>query len=337
MKYQEEKTDANASKQLYLDGIESLIAQRQTEGACAREAYVKDIFTDPERYRMEFRRMLGWPLVDHETKGLPTVASCEKLSEEDGYTLYRMGFEILDGLVMTGLFFRRDGEGKRPLVIVQHGGLGTPERISGVLGTTGNYCDMLTRVIDRDVHAFAPQLLLWSGEYQVEFDRQKIDARLKRVGSSITAVEVYGIMRILDWFETQEYVSTLGMVGMSYGGFYALYTAAIDTRLVSTHSCSFFNSRDAVPWQDWTWNNSAFLFDDAEIAALVWPRRITLNIGTSDALFDWKIGVESFDRLKAMCADAGVDTDWAELVLFDAPHEFNRDDAPIDRVINDLK
>ena len=142
-------------------------------------------------------------------------------------------------MLQTGLFFQKD-EKKRPLVIVQHGGLGTPEFISNFYDDTANYNHMLERVVQYDVHAFAPQLLIWSQEeYQLPFNRQEIDARLKRVGSSVTAVEVYGIMRILDWFEAQDYVKNFGMVGLSYGGFYTLTTTALEPRIQSAVSCSY--------------------------------------------------------------------------------------------------
>ena len=179
--------------------------------------------------------MLGWPLVGFSTKKLSNVKS-ELLSEEDGYEIYRMQFEILEGVNLTGLFFKQSVYEKKPLVIVQHGGHGTPEQLSGMYGNTANYNDMLKRVRRYGVHVFAPQLLLWRDEYNVPFDRRAIDGRLKRVGSSITAIEVFGIMRILDYFEYQEYVSCFGMVGLSYGGFYPLYTAAVDTRIKSAIS-----------------------------------------------------------------------------------------------------
>lgn len=50
-----------------------------------------------KKHRDNFKKMLGWPLVGQETNVLPEVAS-EKLSEEEGYSIYRMQFEILDGL-----------------------------------------------------------------------------------------------------------------------------------------------------------------------------------------------------------------------------------------------
>lgn len=336
MQYRESKDITRQYKQNYADGIERIIDARQKDAERVRAAYTKSIFEDAPRYREDLKAMLGWPLVGHHTDSLPYSVT-EKIAEEETHTVYRMQFEILDGLMMSGLFFRAKNvspDGKDPLVIVQHGGLGTPEHIAGFYGSTTNYNGMLERVIRHGVHAFAPQLLLWGEKYDIPFDRRAIDARLKRVGSSITAVEVYGITRILDYFEVQDYVSGLGMVGLSYGGFYTLFTAALDTRILSAVSCSFFNRRDRFGWSDWVWQSSAEKFDDAEIACLVYPRRLWLGVGNADELFEAKYAEESFKKLEALCKTVG--TDWVKLTVFDGKHEFYRDDTPILQLIQDL-
>ena len=333
MQYRENKEATQQYKQNYADGIERIIESRQKDAARVRAAYTKSIFEEAPRYREELKAMLGWPLSGHTSDALPSVVT-EKLAEEETHSIYRMQVEILDGLTMSGLFFRAKVSEKAPLVIVQHGGLGTPEHISGFYGSTTNYNDMLERVIRHGVHAFAPQLLLWNEKYGVPFDRRAIDARLKRVGSSITAIEIYGIIRILDYFETQDYVSRFGMVGLSYGGFYTLFTAAVDTRILSAVSCSFFNTRDRVGWSDWVWQSSAEKFDDAEIACLVYPRRLWLGVGNADELFEAKYAEESFKKLKTLCETVG--TDWVKLTVFDGKHEFYRDDAPILQLTRDL-
>ena len=334
MNYREELAQTNEFKERYLSGINDLILKRQEEFSENRKVLVKDIFSTPEDYRRDLKKMLGWPLVGYTGGAAPKVRS-ERIAEEDGYSVYRMSFEILPELEMTGLYFRMETDEARPLVLVQHGGLGTPELISGIYGSTANYNDMLERVIRHKVHAFAPQLLLWDREkYGIEFDRAAIDVSLKRVGSSITAIELYGMMRILDHFETQSEVSSFGMVGLSYGGFYTLYMSAVDTRIRSAISCAFFNTRDAYRWSDWTWFNSAEKFDDAEVACLSYPRRLCIEIADKDSLFDYKNGFSSFERIKELSSDVGGD--WIDLICFDGTHEFCRDDAPIERLINDL-
>lgn len=331
MIYSEEKEKSKEFKTNYLKGLEDVITSREKQAENVRKEYAKDIFKTPEKYRKDLKNMLGWPLVGYEDDFLGVES--ELLSREDGYSIYRMQFEILKGLKMTGLFFKQDGE-KKPLVIVQHGGLGTPELVSGMYGNTENYNDMLRKVIECGVHAFAPQLILWDDKYEVGYDRKEIDGRLKRVGSSITAVEVFGITKIIDYFEKEYSIRSFGMVGLSYGGFYTLFTTAIDTRIKSAISCSYFNRRDKYGWSDWVWQKSSEKFDDAEIACLVYPRKLCIEIGDKDKLFDYKYGVESFEKLKELCREVG--TDWVEMIVFDGTHEFCKDDGPIQKLVKDL-
>lgn len=334
MHYKEPKEKSKKYKENYVNGLLNIIEQRQKEAEKIRNEYSKDIFENPEKYRNDLKMMLGWPLTDLKKSENPKVVA-EKLSDEHGYTVYRMQFEIACGLKITGLFFCLDTEEKKPLVIVQHGGLGTPEFVSGFYGNTSNYNNMICRVIKQDVHVFAPQLLLWGDEYETVYDRKAIDAQLKRVGSSITAVEIFCISRIIDYFQNQKFVLSFGMVGLSYGGFYTLFTAAIDTRIKAAISCSFFNSRDNYTWSDWTWFKSAYMFDDAEIAALVYPRKLCIEVGTRDELFDCSEAVKSFDKLKSMTKSVG--NEWLEdIIVFDGIHEFCKDDAPIERLTAEL-
>ena len=333
MIYREDIEVSKKYKESYAAGIEKLIAEKQSEAIEKRRAYSENIFKNPEKYRTDLKKMLGWPLVDYTPEGIPAVNSI-KLSDEGEYTLYRLQIEILSGVSLCGLYFRKNREGKRPMVLVQHGRLGTPERISGAYGETYNYHDMLERVRRCGVDVFAPQLLLWDEHYAVPYDRYSTDARLKRLGSSICAVELFGFTRILDYFQSKEEYSSFGMVGLSYGGFYTLYTAAIDKRITSSISCSFFNSRDAFAFCDWTWYRSAEMFDDAEVACLVYPRRICLEMGDGDQLFALRHTMSSYERIKELAVDVG--TDWVELLPFAGVHEFCKDDAPIERLVNDL-
>ena len=333
MIYKEELKQSNVYKENYVQGIRDLISRKQQEAAEKRKEYIKNVFADTEKYREDFKKLLGWPLTEARPKELPEVTFTE-LSKEEGYTIYRAQFKIFDELCMVGLLFKMDGDGAKPMVIAQHGGQGTPESMSGIYGSTTNYNDMLTRIIKYGVHAFAPMVLLWRDNYEVPYDRHAFDARLKRVGSSITAIEIYGIQRIMDYFEAQSYVSNFGMIGLSYGGFYTLFTTAVDTRIRSALSCAFFNTRDAYPWIDWTWFDFADKFDDAEIACLTYPRKLCIAIGDHDELFECKNGERSFERVKEICA--GVGTDWVNFIVFEGKHEFIKDDEPIKKLVADI-
>lgn len=335
MVYKEERSAAEGYKKTYLDGLENLILRRQKEAAEARRAYIQDIFTEPEKYRKDFIDMLGWPLTQQPDGTVPK-AEYRKVTTEDGYDVFSVELEVLEGLKLHGLLFRCHGEEKRPMVILQHGGNGTPEYLAGFYEWTGYYGDMLKNVMAQKVHAFAPQLLLWDHKvYGVEYDRSKVDARLKRVGSSIAAVEIYALTKVLDYFETKDWVGKFGMIGLSYGGFYTLYTAAVDQRIQSAISCSYFNKRDAYPWANWVWKDMACRFDDPEIACMIYPRRLCIEVGKEDEVFDYRGGVESFERLKQLCGTVG--TEWVDLIVYDGNHAFCGEVWPIERLAKDLR
>ena len=335
MNYKENDKDSAIYKEEYLHGLNDLIRRREKDAASIRASLAAEILREPELYRRRLREMLGFPLCEAHPQ-IPPYAEKTLLSEEDGYTVFRLRIEVLDGLFMTGLYFRLNCKEKCPLSIVQHGGEGTPELVAGIYGYTNNYHDMLMRVLKQGVHVFAPQLLLWKTEkYGVPYQRDMIDAKLKRVGSSMTAVEVFGIMRVIDYLQTLPEVASFGMVGLSYGGFYTQMTAALDTRIRSAVSCSYFNERDRHAFVDWTWRDSAYLFDDAELALLVYPRKLCLAVGERDELFDCEGAKAAFAVLQEYCKEIG--TDWLAFFTFDGMHEFFFDDDTLRKFAEELK
>ncbi|MBQ4629888.1 MAG: dienelactone hydrolase family protein [Clostridia bacterium] len=333
MIYKEEVLKSKDYKQNYIDGIEKLIIKRQNDLSEKRKKYASEILSDTERYRQDFIHLLGWPLTEYKENIIPTVKKT-KLSDENGYSVYRTEAEVLPGVVLTGLLYKMRCKEKRPLVIVQHGGEGTPELISGFYGSTHNYHDMLERTVKSGVHVFAPQLLLWNKNYEVEYNREVTDAKLKMIGSSITAVEIYGLRCIMNYFESRDYVRNFGMVGLSYGGFYTLFTSAVDKRIKAAVSCAFFNSRERYFTSDWTWFGLSEKFDDAEIACLTFPRKLFIEVADKDPLFDHRFAVKSFDRIKEICKDK---TDWIKFSVFDGSHEFDKNETFVKEMIQELE
>lgn len=331
--YRENVQDSKEYKEIYVKEIRNIIERREAAAVALRDQYCKDIFHKQEKYREDFKAMLGWPLTEKKASSVPGIRT-KKLTDDTACSIYRVSVGVLEGFSMTGLLFQKD-EKKRPLVIAQHGGLGTPEIVGNLYGNTANYNHMIERILNYDVNVFAPQLLIWDTSKQVEFDRAALDAQLKRLGGSITALEIYGLSRILDYFEMQDYVSNFGMVGLSYGGFYTLFTAAIDTRIKSAISCSFFNDRKDYAWNDWTWFRSAETFSDAEVACLVYPRKLCIEVGTEDEFFDIKSARKELCRLRDM--NCTVEDEWLEVIEFEGTHEFCMEEAPLKRLVEELQ
>ena len=87
-------------------------------------------------------------------------------------------------------------------------------------------------------------------------------------------------------------------------------------------------------WSDWVWFDAANKFLDAEVLALVYPRRMEIFMGDHDALFDPDASVKEFDTFKEI---VGETTDFATLTIFKGEHEFIPHDEPIIRLTNTLK
>ncbi len=332
--YSETIEVGNSYREEYAESLEKMIKNLQKKSDVERRLFFEKIKSEPEKYRTEFKKMLGWPLTECDNE-LPEVKS-ELVITEGEMNIYRLSILLPIGIKFYGMFFEHIGEKKLPLVVVQHGALGTPEACSGILNTgSGNYNDMVMRVFNKDVNVFAPQLLLWDKKrYKVEYDRINIDARLKQIGSSITAVEIYGIMKTLDYFTTLDCVDAerMGMLGFSYGSFYTLCTTAIDVRIKAAFACSQYNNRYKYSWVDWTWKNSAKQFMDNEIACLVYPRYLGIYVGKDDPVFDCESACEEYEKLKNM-----IDKNWIDFGVFEGKHEFIKEDEKIDKFLDFLK
>lgn len=340
MNYTEDKNTGAPYRAEYYRTLRDMLSARRTECDKARYNHFLEMKDKPEEYRREFCEMLGWPLTEYDA-GMPEVEEIPIFSDDER-ELSRLVLTLPIGVKFHGILMKhKDGE-RRPLAIVQHGGDGIADRLIGLFdGTTSNYNDIAERVFSRGVNVFLPQLLLWSEKYYEPSiseqgniaARRALDAELKQVDSSITAVEIYGIMKSIDYLSTQPFVdpARVGMVGLSYGGFYTLFTTAVDTRIKAALASSQYNDRYLYPWSDWTWFSAAEKFLDNEVAALVYPRRLLIAVGDSDELFSADGARRTFMELRDM-----LPGDWVDFTVFSGTHEFIRDDDIMDKFASSL-
>ncbi len=331
--YQEQENCGNNYRVCYLEGLNKLVKDRRESAVQNREKLMKKVSQNREAYREQFKSMLGWPLNE---KPAPVRGVLElPIFQDAEVEITRIQLEAFEGLRFYGILFRHKQDEPLPLVISQHGGMGTPEFCSSFFDSE-NYNDMSMRIFRKGVNVFAPQLNLWqSNRFGPEGDRDEIDRRLKQLGSSIAALEIYCIQRCMDYFQQKSWCNgAFGMVGLSYGGFYTLYTAAADTRIKAALSCSHFNDRVKYNWVSKSFFNAANTFCDAEVAALVIPRYLAIEVGDKDELFDSETARAEFSRLQKYIPD------WENhfyFHVFNGVHEFcPENDSAIDWVVQRL-
>lgn len=279
----------------YVESLDKLVKKMRDDARSKRLAHMSPeaLAKNREDFRREYIEMLGYPLTEYrEGMEIPAFTK-EFVAKDDMCSIYRMQIETLPDFKFYGMLFvpntvDENGKEKAPLVITQHGGGGTPELCSDIYGEN-NYNQLVRRCVDRGAVCFAPQILLWQDKFCPEKpDRASIDKNLKQLGGSITALEIYCIRRSLDLLCTFPMVDTerIGMTGLSYGGFYTLVTGAAETRIKSSYSIAYFNDMFRYAWYDFTWFNSGNRFTNPEIAALHAPRRLLVEVGKEDKIFE---------------------------------------------------
>jgi dienelactone hydrolase len=337
MLYSEKEKKGNKFRNEYLEGIEVLIEKRRKQADRQRATYFKGIEQNREKYRNDFLKMLGWPLVKNGKQAKAPECEITFVAKDDLATIYRLQMTVLGGLKAYAMLFIPNGNAPHPIAIVQHGGGGTPE-VCAHFFSTGNYNNITRRILGKGVAVFSPQTLLWREKYAGNnYDRNHLDNELKQLGGSITALEVYCINRWIDYLFTRDDLDCekLGMTGLSYGGFYTLFTAASDTRIKTVYSSCFFNNRYIYDWTDWTWQGSAQKFLDAEVGAIICPRPLYIEVGKSDELFYFEYAIDEFNRLKDFYSKAGAEN-LLEFKIFEGTHEYDKSDDGIDFLIKNI-
>ncbi len=296
-------------RRAYLESVKRFISRGKEESYKKRADFMpaEELVKNPEKYRKLLSDMLGSPLEEYPS-GTPTYEK-EYVATDGMSDIYRLKIEVFPDFYFYGmLMLPLDREGKRlPLVIAQHGGGSTPEICSDMNGTSV-YGHFTKRALERGMAVFAPQLLLWrfdmeTGENKVPIDlpynRASLNSDLFRLGSSVTALEILCIRRSIDCLTAEDYIDgeRVGMMGLSYGGYFTLYTAALDTRIKSAYAAGFFNDRVKVAFTDWKYKNDLNLFSDGEVGALVAPRRLQIDVGKTDGVFDFTAAPDEAERI----------------------------------------
>jgi len=337
--YQEPEGTAREYRDAYHEGILGAIARRQEESHAARAAFFAPDTRSVEAYaastgplRAELKKLLGWPLTDEALCAQPAKLLSETFAAEDEVSrIFRLQWEVMPGVPFYTMLFLPKTEEPHTLVISQHGGQGTPEITDGFYKESANYHYMTRRIRQRGFAVLAPQLYLWTPEAGPERDRPLLDIRLKEIGGSITAFEVFCLQRVLDAMLAREDIRSepVGMCGLSYGGFYTLFTTALDTRIRAAVSSCFFNQRYSVHFSDWSWLGSGFKFQDEQIAGLICPRPLYVEVGRKDELFQVEKAEELAPKAAAWWEALGLGEDF-RFNVHGAGHDFDTDEAGLD-------
>jgi len=275
--------------------------------------------------RKLFADSIGYPPPGGPISEKPSFT---KMGEDSQGTYYRAMIPVLPGVHAEGIYIVPKGvKGRVPLVISMHGGGGSPELV--VFNGGSNYHDMAHGAVKRGYAVFAPQHLFSAPGYPGDI-RNRTDDRLRLVGTSLTAVEIAKITRSIDVLAKRPEIDgkRIAMVGLSYGGYYALVTPALDQRIkVSVSSCYFgvqefrYEGDELSVPSDFRFMDRFTLFRDSEIGALICPRALLIQAGKNDDAPHRDMGIKLAPSVASYYDRLGI-ADRFKFVVFDGGHEF---------------
>ncbi len=346
MGFLEDRQISAPYRDAYRRGIERLVAERRAEADACRRAYVSPerMAADQDAYRRDLIELLGWPLTEPR-EGTPRVTVCEERPYEEGILMRRLQIEALPGVPFYGILFIPDRPGPKPLVISQHGGGATPEQTAD-MHRPNKYKDMTARLARAGCVVFAPQMLMWQVNdndipgkpgYGMDPKRGQRENELRHLGGGIAAVELYELMRALDWLTALPDVdpARVGMIGASYGGFHTQMLAALDTRVKAAVSVAFFNDRYAYCWGDFSWKGMALKMKDPEVCGLIAPRALCIHVGTNDGVFKVDGALAEIEKLRPYFA-AWRAEDKLKFIVSDVDHTLTDDGEEIAFLLDEL-
>ena len=312
---------------------EKLVARKERENFISPKLYKENT----EKYRELLIKQLGFPL--------QCKKECPKLLEktfvvcDKNVNIYRMQFIFSNGIKGYGIYFEQLENSKNtPFIIAFHGGGGTSEMVSSIHDNSANYHHLVRRMTDRGANVFVPQLLLWRKEsYGGEYERAHVDGKLRQLGGSITALELFLVQGYLDYFIQEEVVNEdkLGVAGLSYGGMYAVHLAAIETRIKACYSCSWVCDGFTYSWADWSYKDAQYFFSVAETAALIAPRALSVAMGNKDELFDSNLTQQECSKVKEFFSVFDAEEKF-QVVIFDGIHELDKGEQELDFLFSQL-
>ena len=273
-----------------------------------------------ETLRQQFRTKIGFPPPGFTDK---PAMRCEPMGEDSIATYSRCWVTVAAGLETYGLYLvPKQRRGAAPLVISLHGGGGFPELALFRGGT--NYHDQIRGAAREGYVVWAPQFVMYpyrdrdTGTPIPAEVRAELDLKLRNAGTSLMALESMKVIRSLDAVLARPEVDPgrVAIIGLSYGGYYSLYIAALDPRIHAVVASGCFREAPLVR-EALTGGRPVDLTSPQQVA-LIAPRPLQIQTGIKDA-------AAPIESVRRTLAEARVYHPTLDYQEFDGGHEWRGD------------
>ncbi len=289
------------------------------------EAFLKSVQPNRERWQQALGRF--------DRSAAPLAADSTPFLESDSFRAEWVTLPFLGHYrARAVLALPKGGRPPYPLVLAQHGLGSSPERVFGFDDPSNIYKAYGRRLADAGFAVLAP----------LNVTDPEPRARLQRLclmlGGNLAGLEIARTSRLLDYVCTRAEVDSgrMGMWGISLGGYYTLFTLPLEPRLRAGIVTAYFNSRQHkmavedpryscyLPLGEEHIFVSGWLreFGDSDLASLICPRPLQVQMGKADGIAWWPLAAEEFERAAAHYRELGV-AERIELDLHEGGHEID--------------
>jgi len=300
-------------------------------------AYLKSVELNRELWRQVVAP------VDFSTPTLPAVEWAPFF--EDDKVLARWVHLPLSGSLRAYAVYAlpKKTNGRRPLVVCQHGvganpkNISGPERVFGFGEHEGMYGGLARQLAEAGFAVLAPLNVTEGGE-----PRGRLHRLCEMLGHSLLGLEIGKLSRLLDWAGAQPEVDAerMGMCGLSLGGTHTLITLPLELRLKCGVCSAFFNARvnkmciDDRLWSSFLNGDSEYMylrgwlerFSDSELCALICPRPFLIQQGKADNISWWPDMQAEYQRAREPYDALGLG-ERISLDMHEGGHEFRVEEA----------
>ena len=279
-----------------MDGAHQFVERKISDAAVARadrwqfdyssaEAYIESIAS----HRQRLAEILGAvdsrsaPCMERfgDERAPALVATCE------AYRVEQVRWPVVGQIHVEGLL-ATPAVSSRGFVVAIPDARQTPEQVLGLSEGVADDEQFARRLVENGFSVIVPALVGCSRIATDDERLQRTDQTCREwiyrqafhMGQHVIGYEVQAVCAAVDWIEeTYDDTLPIGVAGYAEGGQIAFYSAALDPRIDAALVSGYFSDRQSV-WSEPIYRNVWSLlrdFGDAEIAAMILPRRLVLE------------------------------------------------------------
>jgi dienelactone hydrolase len=211
----------------------------------------------PRRQRLA--RILG--VVDPRAQGEVTLVATpgrsSLVAQTDGYEVHAVRWPVLEGVDAEGLLLEPKGKPTASMVALPDADM-LPEALVGLSPGVPEHAQFARRLAENGARVLVPTVIdrkdTWSGNPALgrltnQSHREFIYRMAYQMGRHVIGYEVQKVLAAVDWLTRQADHGPVGIIGYGEGGRVALYSGALDTRVLHTVVIGGFGPREGM-WEE---------------------------------------------------------------------------------------